>query len=108
MDPEQLQEFTKIGKQRNSGKQKNKKSSLFFIRSFLWKTGFPSNRLRLPQDKLLTLSSNPKENSKTKKAPCFHKKLSGWKTGFEPATSGTTIQRSNQLSYNHHFNRMQM
>ncbi len=25
----------------------------------------------------------------------------GWKTGFEPATSGTTIQRSNQLSYNH-------
>ena len=28
--------------------------------------------------------------------------LFGWKTGFEPATSGTTIQRSNQLSYNHH------
>ena len=27
----------------------------------------------------------------------------GWKTGFEPATSGTTIQRSNQLSYNHHY-----
>ncbi len=27
----------------------------------------------------------------------------GWKTGFEPATSGTTIRRSNQLSYNHHF-----
>ena len=26
----------------------------------------------------------------------------GWKTGFEPATSGITIQRSNQLSYNHH------
>jgi hypothetical protein len=31
----------------------------------------------------------------------------GWKTGFEPATSGTTIQRSNQLSYNHHLKRMQ-
>ena len=31
----------------------------------------------------------------------------GWKTGFEPATSGTTIQRSNQLSYNHHFKRSQ-
>ena len=27
----------------------------------------------------------------------------GWKTGFEPATSGTTIRRSNLLSYNHHF-----
>ena len=26
----------------------------------------------------------------------------GWKTGFEPATPGTTIQCSNQLSYNHH------
>jgi hypothetical protein len=26
----------------------------------------------------------------------------GWKTGFEPATPGTTIQCSNQLSYIHH------
>ena len=25
----------------------------------------------------------------------------GWVTGFEPATSGTTIRRSNQLSYTH-------
>ena len=25
----------------------------------------------------------------------------GWMTGFEPATSGTTIQYSNQLSYTH-------
>lgn len=26
----------------------------------------------------------------------------GWKTGFEPATLGTTNRYSNQLSYNHH------
>ena len=26
----------------------------------------------------------------------------GWIKGFEPSTSGTTIQRSNQLSYTHH------
>ena len=28
----------------------------------------------------------------------------GWKTGFEPATLGTTNRCSNQLSYNHHLN----
>ena len=28
--------------------------------------------------------------------------LLGWMTGFEPATSGSTIRRSNQLSYTHH------
>ncbi len=31
---------------------------------------------------------------------CFQ--IIGWKTGFEPATLGTTNRCSNQLSYNHH------
>ena len=31
----------------------------------------------------------------------------GWETGLEPATYGTTIHRSNQLSYNHHLNAVQ-
>ncbi len=40
---------------------------------------------------------------KTKKALQFLERLLlfGWKTGFEPATLGTTNQCSNQLSYNH-------
>ena len=44
-------------------------------------------------------------------APIQHKKTpaetsrrfnEGWLTGIEPATSGTTNQRSNRLSYSHH------
>lgn len=29
-------------------------------------------------------------------------RLSGWKKGLEPSAFGTTIRRSNQLSYIHH------
>ncbi len=36
------------------------------------------------------------------------KNLEGWITGFEPATSGTTIQRSNQLSYIHHLQHQEL
>ncbi len=46
--------------------------------------------------------NQPHINVLTKKAPDKSSALSGWKTGFEPATSGTTIQRSNQLNYIHH------
>lgn len=42
------------------------------------------------------MASNKKSSLKQGASTAF-----GWKTGFEPATSGTTIQRSNQLSYNH-------
>ncbi len=31
--------------------------------------------------------------------------LLGWKKGLEPSTFGTTIRRSNQLSYIHHVTR---
>ncbi len=42
---------------------------------------------------------------KNEKSRCkyMQRLFDGWKTGLEPATSGTTIRRSNLLSYNHHF-----
>ena len=56
--------------------------------------------------RLLTLNHFQKKIPEQSRSG-IHFNVKGWKTGFEPATSGTTIQRSNQLSYNHHLKRMQ-
>ena len=44
------------------------------------------------------------QNFRAQKKPLISERLllSGWETGLEPATLGTTNRCSNQLSYNHH------
>ena len=50
----------------------------------------------------MNLDSKPYKTLKKKGLQCRPFKNDGWKTGFEPATLGTTNRYSNQLSYNHH------
>ena len=52
------------------------------------------------------LAARPKGNLRlsgvsTPSRPFLFNPPAGWTTGFEPATSGTTIRRSNRLSYAH-------
>ena len=47
-------------------------------------------------------SSQPERNKKTENWISILR-LRGWKIGLEPTTFGTTIRRSNRLSYIHHF-----
>ena len=83
--------------------QKRMLTGLIFPNKF----GFENNKVQTAtlNPLLLKIASINKAYKTKKKRDKLDKKClsrSGWKTGFEPATLGTTNRCSNQLSYNHH------
>ena len=74
-----------------------------------WKKALESKRIEKTKEisiqadflNISDISSNIEDNKKGQIINVSELSPLGWKTGLEPATPGTTIQCSNQLSYIH-------